>query len=150
MASVESLPPELLDRVLRATGLSAAQAARLLPRVCRAWRASASRVAVSSAPFATPVALACGEARAVLLLRIRLLPAEAPPAEAVTLAAEDLLARYDVPNLDEPVVEEGTRAWTTYIARCGARGGNAATLMVCEYARAGLVRAPQAARRLEA
>jgi hypothetical protein len=145
MASLESLPPELLDRVLRATGLSAAQAARLLPRVCRAWRASASRVAASSAPFATQLALACGEARAVLLLRIRLLPpGEAEPVvapPAVTLAADDVLARYDVPSLDEPGGDEGTLAWTTYIARCGARGGDAATLMVCEYARAGLVRA---------
>ena len=145
MATLDSLPPELLDRILRATGLSAAQTARVLPLVCRALRASAARVAASAAPFATPVALACGDARAVLLLRILLLPpVDVPPAEPprhVTLPPEALLARYDVPGVGHPTAEGG-RAWTTYLARYGARGRDDTPLLVCEYMRGGLVRGP--------
>ena len=142
-SSLESLPPELLDRVLRATGLSAAQAARVFPYVCRAFRASSARVAASAAPLATVLALACGDARAVLLLRLRLLPpTDTPPAEApraVTLPPEELLARYDVPGLRTDL--PAGRAWTTYVARYGARGGEVTPLLVCEYMRGGLVRA---------
>ena len=145
MASqLESLPPEVLDAVLRATQLSAPRAARLLPCVCRAFRASAARIAASHAPFATLVAVSCSEARALLLLRLRLLPPSATDdADAETLPAE-LLARYDVAHLGSEEENAQRRnadvAWPTYVARAGPRGAKDTPLLLSEYARSGLVR----------
>lgn len=156
-SQLEALPPEVLDAVLRATQLSAPQAARLLPRVCRAFRASAARIAASQSPFATHLAVSCSEARAVLLLRLRLLP----PLPAVDAAAEaaaaalsaELLARYDVADLGAgadgaPSDHPADRAWPTYVARLGPRGAEDAhtQLLLSEYARSGLVRSQHAAR----
>ena len=155
--AIAALPPEVLDAVLRATALSAPQAARLLPCVCRAFRASVARIAASAAPFATLLAVSCSESRALLLLRLRLLPPSDAGAPAAARGAE-LLARYDVADLG--VAEAGLAqrsadpdgaAWPTYLARLGPRGAEAAhtPLLLSEYARSGLVRARErAAQRL--
>ena len=161
-SQLEALPPEVLDAVLRATQLSAPQAARLLPFICRAFRASAARIAASQSPFATHLAVSCSEARALLLLRLRLLPpvaaaeAAAETAAAAALSAE-LLARYDVADLGSGDAEQAEdaqsdhpedRAWPTYVARLGPRGVEDAhtQLLLSEYARAGLVRSQRVAR----
>ena len=156
-SQLEALPPDVLDAVLRATQLSAPQAARLLPRVCRAFRASAARIAASQSPFATHLAVSCSEARAVLLLRLRLLPplpaADAAAEAAAAALSAELLARYDVADLGAgadgaPRDHPAARAWPPYVARLGPRGAEDAhtQLLLSEYARSGLVRSQRAAR----
>ena len=136
---MEALPPELLDRVLRATGLTAAAAHRTLPGVCSAWRAALARLAASEEPLAAPLAVACGAARALLLLDVA-----APDGVGASPVCRTprLLARFDIP-LSRGVDDAGGDgyAWPTYVARAGPAADDGATpLLLCEYARAGLVR----------
>ena len=141
---LSQLPAEVFEaNVLRAARMTAAEAARTLPLVCRGWRAAWAALAAADPAlplFLHPLAVVCGEEPArLLVLDVAACNSAARVCEA------PLLARYDVPLLRGPDPNHtgfADRPWPTYVARAGPPASARAThVMLSEYRRQGVVRA---------